>query len=268
LILKFIPAVSLSSASTEIVGNQAGKYFASASNMLYLFILFLPGVIWSYFKKKRLTLLIVLPSLVMLTGIFSLDVFALRYAYFFGFPLVLYSSLLMSFFYEKYGKGILIALIILLLIPSNLFFPYTYVNTILPIKENSLDYSAPATDYKSLPLELVQEMKSNITVISYFSSDVEWYIKKPSYVLPFSMDGKGTDEISFNNSKGELVDRYSGSPILTFIPKMPYYLIADSFSVSKLKPTQRELLSNLTMNCTIEYSHRDLKVYFCSALLP
>ncbi len=264
LVWKFISVLGLSSGSSESSINYAQDYFSYASNMIYLLILLVPSLVWAYFKKKRLTLMIILPSLISLIGIFSLEIFALRYSYFFVFPLVLYSSLLVSFLYEKYGRIILIAILILLLIPSNLFFPQTYVNVINPINYNFNDYSAPVTDYKNLPEAIITELKNpDNKIISYFSSDVEWYIRKPDYALPFSMNGIGEDQISINNSGGEVVDRYSGALILKEIPSKPYYVLADSFSVSKLKPNQREFLADLTENCSVSYEKEDLKVYYC-----
>jgi len=99
----------------------------------------------------------------------------------------------------------IISVIALLIIPSNIFFPYTYVNIIKPIDYNYNDYSAPWTDYKLIPEGLKNELISNTTLISFFSSDVEWYIRKPDYVIPFTMTGKGYDEISFNNPEGKLL---------------------------------------------------------------
>jgi hypothetical protein len=229
-----------------------------------MIILFVPGVIWGFFKKRRLTILMILPSIIMLVGIFTLKTFALRYAYFAVFPLVLYSSLLISFLYEKYGKIMLIVIVGLLVIPSNLFFPYTSVNILKPINYNLYDSSAPTTDYKNVPMELMSELKSNENIlISYFSSDVEWNIRKPDYVLPFSMDGRGEDQISMELDSGEIVDRYSGSSMFSEVPIEKYYLIADSFSVSKLKPGQRDLLEDLVEGCEVVYSEVDLRIYEC-----
>lgn len=282
LINKLIPASKLSALQTQTTINYASNYYSFAHNMRYLLILFIPGLIWSFFKtsetsvsdsaqnsknsdKKRLTALILLPSIITLIGIFTLKTFALRYSYFFVFPLVLYSSLLLSFLYEKYGKIMLISIFLLLIFPSNLFFPSTYVNIIKPIDYNFNDYSAPYTDYKAVPANIINELKSNTILISYYSPDVEWYIRKPDYVLPFSMDGRGNDQISMNNSKEEIVDMYSGALILKQgqIPNKPYNLIADDFSVSKLKPSQRDNLNSLIKECNISYENNDVKIYEC-----
>lgn len=264
LIQKFIPAKNLSSDSTISTMNYASKYASWTSNLIYMIILFIPGVIWGFFKKKRLTLLIILPSILMLIGIFTLQTFAFRYAYFAVFPLILYFSLFLSFLYEKYGKIFLIVIFILIVFPSNLFFPYTSVNILKPLDYPLYDSTAPVTNYKDLPQELINELKNeNNLLISYFSSDVEWNIRKPNYALPFTMDGRGYDQISINNSKKELVDRYSGAPILDFIPNKPYYLTADRFSVSKLKPDQRKFHEDLINDCNISYKNIDLVIYSC-----
>lgn len=263
LVTKFISILGLTSSSTKIAVNYIKDYISYTSNITYLLILFIPGLIWSFIKKKKLTAMIILPSIITLIGVFSLETFALRYSYFLVFPIILFSSLLISYLYDRYGKVMIVVVLILLLIPSSLFFQYTYVNVIKPINYNLNDYSAPSTNYKNLPNSLLMELR-NSTIISYFSSDVEWYIKKPNYVLPFSLDGIGDDEVSMNNSKGQLVDMYSGAPILTEIPDRPYYLIADAFSVSKLKPNQAEFLANLTENCNVAYNASDVRIYNCS----
>tara|TARA_Y100000310_G_scaffold209284_1_gene209898 strand:+ start:1342 stop:2757 length:1416 start_codon:yes stop_codon:yes gene_type:complete len=264
IIQKFLPAKGLSADSTSSAINYASRYTGYTHNLLYMIILFVPGVIWGFFKKRRLTILMILPSIIMLVGIFTLKTFALRYAYFAVFPLVLYSSLLISFLYEKYGKIMLIVIVGLLVIPSNLFFPYTSVNILKPINYNLYDSSAPTTDYKNVPMELMSELKSNENIlISYFSSDVEWNIRKPDYVLPFSMDGRGEDQISRELASGKVVDRYSGAPMLSRDLDGGYYVLADSFSVSKLRPGQRDLLEDLIDGCEVVYSEVDLRIYLC-----
>ena len=262
LVSQFFPAFGLSASSTASAVNYASDYYLFAYKMRYLLILFIPGVIWGFVRKKRLTLMLILPSLVALAGVFTLKTFALRYSYFFAFPLVLYSSLLLSFLYEKYGKIMIVTIIAVLLFPSNLFFPFSYVNVIMPVSVNLRDYSAPYTDYKAVPSDLVLEMRGS-TLISYFSSDVEWYVKKPDFALTYSMTGIGEDQISMINNYGERVDRYSGAKIIESRPDGKYYLSADSFSVSKLSARQKAIHSKLIENCSVEYSASDLKIYLC-----
>lgn len=264
LIREFLSAKNLSAGSTISAVNYASRYASYTDKILYIFILFIPGVILGFFKKKRLTSLIILPSIILLIGVFSLQTFAIRYVYFAVFPLILYSSLLISFLYEKYGNIILISIFMLLIIPSNIFFPYTSVNILKPIDYGLYDSSAPTTNYKDIPYELLSKLRSEDNIlISYFSPDVEWYLKKPDYVLSFLMNGKESSNISLNSTNG-LIDRYSGSPILGKPLEESYYLIADKFSTSKLRPSQRKLFNNLSKNCSKEYSSFDLIIFYCS----
>jgi len=273
LIWKFMPAVGLSNVASagvnagaeDIFISFASKYFEYAKNMHYMLVFFIPGLIWAFLKNKRLTLLLVLPSVAGLIVVFSLKLFALRYIYFLVFLLVLYSSLLMAFLYDKYGKIMLISIIALLLIPSNIFFPFNYVNILNPVDYNYNDPSAPWTNYKNLPESLVFELRESNTVIALFSLDFQRYVRKPDYVIPFSMSGRGYDEISYINSKNTLVDKYSGAEILNYsaLPEKPYYVISDAFSTRKLNAVQRENFGNLTSNCSIAYSNYDLKIYSC-----
>lgn len=254
LVQNFITAIGLKSDSSSIFVNYFDSYSKFASSYLYMLVLFIPGVIWSFKRKKLLTSLLIVPSVVLLISVFFLETFALRYAYFFVFVLVLYSSLLLSYMYEKYGKLILISVLILLLVPSNLFY-YNYVNVVKPVASNLNDYSAPVTNYKDLSFDG--------QLVSFFSSDVEWYLRKPSYVIPFSMDGRGDDQISWNTTNG-VVDRYSGALIFDYSKDIgSFYLLADSFSVSKLKLEQRTKFDELTSRCSVVYSKVDLKVYEC-----
>ena len=249
--------------SKNFIITYAKGYFSYAFNMYYLLILCVPGIIWSYLKNKRLTLLIILPSIVGIVGIISMQTFALRYIYFAVFPLLLFSSVLMSLLFEKYGEIIIIPLVLVLILPSNLFFEHNYINIIKPISKNLEDPSAPFTNYKNLPEELISDIR-NTTLISYFSPDVEYYIKKPDFVIPFTMDGRGDDQISTRNSEGKLVDIYSGSPILTNTSVgKPYFLITDAFSFSKLKPRQFQFHLSMTQNCTVSYGSYDFQIYNC-----
>ena len=52
LIQKFFPAKGLSADSASSVVNYASRYAGYTHNLLYMIILFVPGVIWGFFKKK------------------------------------------------------------------------------------------------------------------------------------------------------------------------------------------------------------------------
>ena len=156
----------------------------------------------------------------------------------------------------------IITIIAVLLFPSNLFFPFSYVNVIKPVSVNLRDYSAPYTDYKNLPSDLILKMRNSV-LVSYFSSDVEWYVKKPDFALAYSMTGVGEDQISMVNQEGIRVDKYSGARVIESRPEGKYYLTADSFSESKLSVSQKAIHSRMIENCSVEYSASDLRIYEC-----
>ncbi|MBS3072217.1 glycosyltransferase family 39 protein [Candidatus Pacearchaeota archaeon] len=253
-----LPLLGLS-GGTQSAGNYVSWYSGYTNNIKYLLILFIPGVVWSYIKNKKLTLLLVVPTLTLLFGVFFVKLFALRYMYFFVFALVFYSSILIAYLYDKYGSYMILSIFILLLFPSNLLFDYTFVNVIKPVDYNLRDASAPVIDYKAIPLNLSSEIiNSNKTIMTFFSPGVEWYLKKPDYVFPFSMNGIGNDTISYNGT-----DVYSGAVIKTDKPDGDFYFIADNFALSKLSPSQRQQYNVIVQNCSKVYDARDLGVYEC-----
>ncbi len=263
LVRRALRVPGLTSQSVESTTNYASRYLMNFKNSLFLLFLAIPGIIFGFTKKKRLSFLMLIPAIIALVGTFSLKTYALRYSYLFVFPLLLFVAILFGFLYDKYGKQMLIPLLLIILIPSNIFFPQTYTTILSPVDYQLNDPSAPITDYKNLPEELKQKMHSNV-LISYFPSDVEFYIKKPDFIVPFNFNGLSPDQSSINNSKQQLVDRYSGSPILTERHSGTYFLTADKFSVSKLFPEQRQFLQELTDDCEKVYSSFDLEVWKCN----
>ncbi|MFA5358133.1 MAG: glycosyltransferase family 39 protein [archaeon] len=237
------------------------EYLNFAVNMKYLLLFFVPGAIWAFFRNKRLTLLLLIPSFLLLSGIIFLDIFALRYAYFFAFPLILFSSLLLSFLLEKYGKIFVIVILLVLLIPSNLFFPFNYVTMVKPTQGSFNDFSAPEIDVKNIPPELLSELKEpSSVIITHYSPPVEWYIKKPSFVLDFSMSGKSSSSIDVNG-----IDVYSGAPVLdSNSVSKPYYFIEQFFATSKLSSGRRALFQSIVSGCEKKFSNNDIVVYYCS----
>lgn len=261
LLRRFIPTTSLASSSAETATNFASQYASYLSHSFFVLLLAVPGLIWSFFKNKRLTILLLVPAAITLAGVFTLETFAFRYAYFFIFPIVLFSSLLVAYMYDNYGKVILVAIALLLILPSNIFLPYTYTTMLKPTSAQFYDLSAPYNDYKTIPEDLLVEMQTE-TLISYFAPDVMFYIRTPDYVIPFSLDGRTPDQVSVT-IHNQTVDRYSGAPILQELPERPYFVTADDFSVRKLRPNQRTFYEQLTKDCTIKHQDHAYRIYFC-----
>jgi len=252
---------------TQITAKYALLYFSFTSNMRYMLLFFIPGAIWAFFKNKILTTLLILPSLIVLLGVLFLEVFAFRYAYLVTFPLVIFSSLFIVFLIEKYRKLIFIALIALILIPSNLIYPFSYTTMLIPSSNNLNDFSAPEINFKDIPTDLLTELKTTQSpILTHYSPPVEWYIRKPDYVLPFTMTGTGSDQIS-RDLNGKFVDVYSGARMIYSFDSVPlgeYYYIEQGFAFMKLKGEQRTLASLLKKDCLVRYRNNDLGIFECN----
>jgi len=259
-------AMHMSVGPLDIILNRVITYFSDITIRKHIIPFAVAGLIWSFLKNRTPTSLVLLPCVLLAIAVLMLDVYATRYMYFLIFPLVAFTSLLFAFLYERFGRIMLLPLAFLILVPSNLFFPATFSNAILPLGLDYTDISIPRIDLKSLPASLLAELKDpSVVIVTYFSPPVEWYIKKPTYVLPFSMTGRGSDELSYNSS-GTFVDRYSGVPIINQtnqFPPRPYYLIEQSFAISKLKPDQVQLLNAAKGNYTSVYENNEVNIYSC-----
>jgi hypothetical protein len=252
----------INSSSISLALRYASSYSTYLINMKYLVILFMIGALWAYMKKKELTLYMLAPSLILLIGVLFVKFFAFRYVYFFMFALVLYAALLFSFLYDNYKWVMIVPIAVLLMVPSNLVFPYTYVNVLKPVTNNFNDVTAPEINLRELPANITEILKDKEnTVVVFFSPTFEWYIRKPDYVLPFSMNRLEEDSVSWNG-----VDRYSGAPMSNYTVERPFYLVADEFSTSKLAAWQREKVMEMMGGCKMEHEGRDFLVYACEVI--
>ncbi len=249
----YVPYVLRLIGTTNSISHYTSSYASYFVDVRYLLVLFLVGIVWGYFKNKCLTFTLVLPALILLAGVFFASLFALRYASFFSFVLVLFSSLVFSFLIGKYGKSMIIPFIVFLIIPSNLFFPYSYVTIFSPVDYQLHDRSSPVIDYKNV------DLNSEIPVGVLFSPSYMWYHHKPDFVLAFSLTGRQKDSIVYNGQ-----DIYSGAAVInTSLPSQPYTFYADYFSLSKLTPSQGHFLQQITTGCD-ETTYPDFIAYTCS----
>jgi len=252
LVFKFLPILGI--ADPGMASTFASAYLDKLAQNWYWFLLMLPGI-WFGLKKKEYTLYVIVPSITLLVGVFFAGFFATRYAFFFAFPMLLFVAVLFGWLYEKFGKHSLIAVAVLLFVSSNIVFPLTYTVMIKPVDYGLYDPTMPVVDLKNLPQDVIEEIKDKV-LVTYFSPSAEWYIKKPDFVIPFSMSGKGAI-MEYNG-----VDAYSGAPYLLERPG-DYVLISDEFSVVKLNDTQKKLHRSLIEGC-LRSDYGDVYVYKCS----
>jgi len=244
---------NVSTGSAELVTNYASNYLDFFPNMNFVLVLGAFGLIWAFLKEKEKTLFLVVPSIVLLALVVFVELFAFRYVYPVTFAIVFFFSLFLCFLIQKFGKMFIFVALLILLVPSNLFFPLNYVTVINPISGAFNDYSAPIIDLKNIQLELKQEML-NSKIVSLFPASLEWYIKKPDFVIPYSMDGR--------TKKTSEKEVYSGAPYISTPPQRPYYFVKDYFSASKIININEALA--FESGCDKKYSDTSLEIYYCN----
>lgn len=219
------------------------------------FIISLPGIYFSYKYNPKMTLLISIPSLILFFGVISSQTFALRYVYFSIFPILIFFSSFLSEI-KKYSKALFIfAIIFSIIYPSNLFFeePLTIIKPeIIELKS----FSEPSLDYKSLNYETLDSIK-NSTLVCFFSPACEWYLKKPDYVIPFSLNGLNSGYMIYNNT-----DSYTGAPLFNY-NQNNLILIEDRFSISKLNNSEQMNYLEFKQNCIEIDKTSSIKVLSC-----
>ena len=243
---------SVSTGSTALATSYATNYLEFFTNMNFVLILGLVGLVWAFLKYKEKTLFLAIPSAILFVLVIFVELFAFRYIYPATFVILFFFSILLAFLIQKYGKLFVFVLMLVILLPSNLFFPLNYVNVITPISGAFNDFSAPIIDMQDVSTSLKQEMNDS-TVVSLFPATLEWYITKPDFVIPYSMDGRTP-----NVTEKEV---YSGAPYITSPQQRPYFFVKDYFSASKAHDqNQLDLFAN---NCEKKYFNNSVEIYYC-----
>ncbi len=264
LVENFFNAISIGT-NPEIFFLYIIGYFGFFSHLQFLLLFFLIGLIIAFREKKELCFLLIAPTIVLLFLLFFVDLFAFRYIYFITFPIIIFSVLMFYYLAKKYDNLLIIVFFATIFLTSNLFNPFIYSTVLAPIQRNFNDFSAPEINYKDIPNELLLELKQEDSkIITLYSSHVEWYIKKPFLVIPFSMSGKGTNTINYYNSViDKNVDVYSGQEFLGEKPSFEFYFIGDNFSMSKLRPFQQEFLDTILVDCEELFRNSSIVIKKC-----
>jgi len=111
-------------------------------------------------------------------------------------------------------------------------------------------------DYKYLSEDTKEIIKLN-SLVTLSTPGVEWYLKKPDYIIPFSLNGLETGYALHNG-----LDAYTGAEVFNNQVK-EFIFLQDSFGYSKLGPSQREPVEAMKENCEIMEQSYTLQVYSC-----
>lgn len=251
-------ASSLLGLGTTSTGSvYAEEYTSQIFNSVRAFALIsLLGMPFAYKLNKRMFYLLFVPSLIMFIGLFFVKVFALRYAYFVTLAIIIFVSTVFSNIYKS-NKIIGIVVIALAIIyPSNIFFDYNYLTVVKPESISAYSSTEPVIDYKFLNQSTKQLILDNPLVV-LSSPGVEWYLKKPDYIIPFSLNGLESGYALYNG-----VDVYTGS-VVWDNQESSFIFLEDYFAYSKVGPTQREKLNEMKSNCNLLEENPTVKVYGC-----
>ncbi|MCA9485666.1 MAG: glycosyltransferase family 39 protein, partial [Nanoarchaeota archaeon] len=121
------------SSGTALASQYAGGYYSGIFYYLRAFAIFsLIGLIPAWIWNKRMTLILVLPSLVLLGGVLINRLYGLRYVYFVFLVAPVLIGVLFSFIYRERKWLFFILLILTLVYPSNAFFSYGRMTMVYP----------------------------------------------------------------------------------------------------------------------------------------
>lgn len=249
---RFLGIFNVSTGSVELASSYAVDYLSFFYNSGFVLILGLLGVVWFIFRDKRFLFYLVLPTLIFFVLIIFVEQFAFRYFYPLFFFLLLFFSVFFCLLSEKFSSKFLLLGVVFLVLVSNIVFPYNYASVILPVRGSFNDYSAPVIDIKSIPLDLKESM-INSTVGTFYPCFFEWYVKKPDFVVPYSMDGR--------NINPKEIEVYSGVKYTIQPPTGEYYFVKDYFSYFKFK--DKTLVDKFFSNCEKVYTNSTLEIYYC-----
>jgi hypothetical protein len=241
---------SLGSAYAQEYTSQIFGYLRA------FFIISIIGMPFAYNFNKRMFYLLLIPSILLFTGLFFIKVFALRYVYFLALSIIILISTLVSYIYKQNKLLCVFSILVLLIYPSNIFFHSNYLTVLKPQEINFYESTEPIMDYKSLKESTISLIMSKPLVV-LSSPGVEWYIKKPDYIIPFSLNGLDSG-YAISNQK----DIYTGAEIFDNQVK-EFILIEDYFGYLKLSESERSNLDSLKENCKMLEQSNTLIVYSC-----
>jgi len=244
--------------TTTSLGSVYAEQYSSQifNNLRAFFLISLLGMPFAYKSNKRMFYLLIAPSLIMFTGLFFVKVFAIRYAYFVTLSIIVFISTTFSYIYNNNKILCILVLAIAIIYPSNLFFETNYLTVIKPHSISSYGTTEPMIDYKYLSEDTKEIIKLN-SLVTLSTPGVEWYLKKPDYIIPFSLNGLETGYALHNG-----LDAYTGAEVFNNQVK-EFIFLQDSFGYSKLGPSQREPVEAMKENCEIMEQSYTLQVYSC-----
>lgn len=255
----FLPSVF--GVTNNVSSDLLSRYFENYSSGIFSYlrafaIISLIGTIPAAKWNSRLSFFLVIPSTLLLVGILSQKLFALRYLYFIILLAPIFMGIFFSYIWKENKTLFVIITILALIYPSNLIFPYG-ITMIKPTQIVFASSTEPIIEYNLLSQSTKTKIK-NAEVVTLFTPGVEVYFKKPEYFIPFSLNG--LDESLQIDQR----DIYTNAKVFNN-QVSNFVIIQDYFGYSKLSNAQREKLDAITKNCATLESLNTLIVYECNS---
>lgn len=219
-----------------------------------LALISLLGIPLAFVKNKRITLILLIPSLLLILGLFALKVFAFRYIYFCLFLVCLFIGVLFSYLYRMNKALFFIVLAASLIYPSNLLDD----GSLIVVRPENIElnlYSEPLLDYSVS--EVSEERIMNSEIVTLWTAGTAWNFKNPGYFIPFSLNGLESGYFVRNER-----DVYTGAEIFDFQIN-DFIYIEDDFGYGKLNESAREKVSKIKNTCLLIEETENVRFYEC-----
>ena len=147
-------------------------------------------------------------------------------------------------------------LIALVLYPSNLFFERGYLTMAYPEGVDHYSSTEPVLEYKSISQGSKDIIQSSPLVVLW-SPGAEWYLKKPDYIIPFSLSGLESGYMLVDGR-----DIYTNAEVFSNQVN-DFILIEDIFGYLKLNEEELREIESLKEDCTVLEELRTLRISKC-----
>lgn len=223
------------------------RMYASYYFSIGVFVVFaLAGFVVSLIKNWKLHTSIALISVVPFVGLFFVQVFATRYAYFIVFPMLFY---VVALFNEAKIRYVLLVLFVVF---------QTTLFSFSGIRFPRYDPSMPLADYRGAYDYLRQnESLLDYDVVTTWAPANYWYDFDADYQINYSLSGTSSDFWKVYEG-GE---RFASSKVVNSEEELPseYVVIIDAQAARKIRPDAYNFST-----CENLFSSYDISVLFCS----
>lgn len=223
------------------------RFYSGFFSGYWVLILFgLVGLVYGLFVNFKFHSSFSLLGIGPMFGLFFIEVFATRYAYFIFFVLFFYVIYLLDKIHFNY-----IVLFVMILFFSATIFSFTGLR-----HNERFDVTAPYADFKNAYLNLPEGI-----VVSTWTPASVWYGNGSDYWVYYSVSGRSNETWTRFND----IERFSGAEIIYSLDDVPsddFVFVLDDQARRKIRPS---LLEGILDLCELSYSYFNIDVFVCNS---